>query len=142
MVELFNPVYTRTFGDDGEETLMYEAIVLNSYQGEALDEWAPQADDDQLPTEFSNVSLFIDDCPDAVHCYVTRYTGELKHNLPVKEYVVVGEIPGGPYGRCYSWSEAMCVLCSVEHYELINTCNAGYPQPCEGETSVYGNCAV
>ena len=140
VVELFNPVYTRSFGDEGEETLTYEAIVLQSYQGEALDEWVPQADDDQLPGEFSNISLFIDDCPDAVHCYVSRYTGETKHNIPVKEYVVVGEIPGGPYGYCYSWSQWTCIPCEVEHYELVNLCNAAYPDECEGPRSVRGTC--
>lgn len=140
VVELFDPVYTRTFGDEGEETLTYEASVLQSYQGTALDEWAPQADDDQLPGEFSNISLFIDDCPDAVHCYVSRYTGETKHNIPIKEYVVVGEIPGAPHGLCYNWGQATCLPCFMEHYELVNLCNAAYPGECEGPRSVRGTC--
>ncbi len=142
VVELFNPVYTRTFGDEGEEMLSYEAIVLNSYQGEGLDEWAPQADDDQLPGEFSNISLFIDDCPDAVHCYVNRYTGEYIRNIPVKEYVLVGEIPGAPHGRCYNWGQATCLPCFMEHYELVNLCNATYRDECEGPRSVYGSCSA
>ena len=88
VVELFNPVYTRTFGDNGEEFLTYEAIVLNAYQGEGLEEWVPQADDDQLPAEFTNVSLFIDACADLAGCY--------KWDEHRWSKIYMGEIPGGP----------------------------------------------
>lgn len=113
VVELFNPVYTRTFGDDGEEFLTYEAIVLNAYQGEALAEWAPQADDDQLPAEFTDVSLFIDDCSDLSGCY----KWDAWYNR-----VYVGEIPGGPYGRCYNWGEARCRPCEHDDGYYDNLC--------------------
>ena len=103
VVELFNPVYTRTYGEDGEEFLTYEAIVLNAYQGAALEEWAPQADDDQLPPEFSNVSLFIDDCADLSGCY--------KWDEYHFRQVYIGEIPGGPYGRCFDWGNWRCRPC-------------------------------
>ena len=102
VVELFNPVYTRTFGDNGEEFLTYEAIVLNSYTGEALEEWVPQADDDQLPSEFTDVSLFIDDCSDLAGCYKRDAWGNS---------VYVGEVPGGPYGRCFDWGTWICRPC-------------------------------
>lgn len=120
VVELFNPVYTRTFGEDGEEFLTYEAIVLNSYIGEGLEEWVPQADDDQLPSEFTNVSLFIDDCADLAGCYTMGFWG-LNY---------VAEVPGGPYGRCWDWSVFKCTPCdnSIDYDAL---CNATYPE-CEG----------
>lgn len=113
VVELFNPVYTRTFGDNGEEFLTYEAIVLNSYTGEALEEWVPQADDDQLPSEFTDVSLFIDDCADLSGCY--------KWDEHRWNKIYMGEIPGGPYGRCYNWGEARCRPCEHDdsYYDLL-----------------------
>lgn len=113
VVELFNPVYTRTFGEDGEEFLTYDAIVLNAYQGAGLEEWVPQAEDDQLPSEFTNVSLFIDDCADLAGCY--------RWNEGRTRKIYMGEIPGGPYGRCYNWGEARCRPCENDdsYYDLL-----------------------
>jgi len=128
VVELFNPVYTRSFGESGEEFLTYEAIVLNSYVGEALEEWVPQADDDQLPAEFTDVSLFIDDCADLAGCY--------RQGFWALEYI--GEVPGGPYGRCYSWSERMCLPCENSDWYYNNLCNETFPA-CEG-TCVTNTC--
>jgi len=121
VVELFNPVYTRTFGEGGEELLTYEAIVLNTYTGEGLEEWVPQADDDQLPSEFTNVSLFIDDCADIGGCYTGGFWG----------LSYAGEIPGGPFGRCYSWSDRMCMPCEHDYGYYNNICNNAFPA-CEG----------
>src|SRR5215207_272633 len=121
VVELFNPVYTRTFGEDGEEFLTYEAIVLNSYVGEGLEEWVPQADDDQLPSEFTNVSLFIDDCADIGGCYTGGFWG----------LSYVGEVPGGPFGRCYSWSDQQCMPCEHDYGYYNSICNNTF-SACEG----------
>jgi hypothetical protein len=142
VVELFNPVYTRTFGETGEEFLTYEAMVLNAYQGEALEEWVPQADDDQLPAEFTNVSLFIDDCADAEGCYVWQYSTAKRGQMAPAELAYVGAIPGGPYGRCYNWGQAICLPCEHENYELANLCNDAYPDACAGERSIDGYCTV
>lgn len=114
VVELFDPVYTRTFGDNGEEFLTYEAIVLNSYRGEALEEWLPDVDDDQLPTEFTDVSLFIDDCADLAGCYKWDEYGFRQ--------VYMGEIPGGPYGRCFDWGSWLCRPCENDDAYYDNLC--------------------
>jgi hypothetical protein len=70
VVQLIDPVFTRTFGEDREEVLTYDARVLSAYSGERLTEWLPDVADDQLPVEFSNVSLFIDyGCYTVQACY-------------------------------------------------------------------------
>lgn len=140
VVELFNPVYSRSFGDSGEEWLTYEARVLNAYQGEGLEAWAPQADDDQLPQEFTNVSLFIDDCADLSGCY--RDIGEYR----TRDYV--GEIPGGPYGRCFNYTTLRCVPCICNptchiapNWYYDQMCNDGLPgchNECYTDTCGYG----
>jgi hypothetical protein len=126
VVELFNPVYTRTFGDNGEEFLTYEALVLNSYRGEALEEWVPQADDDQLPAEFTNVSLFIDDCANITSCY-KRSGSELQY---------VGEIPGGPFPRCFDSDALMCRSCIGSDAHHSNLCYEFYEE-CD-----WGTCTI
>ncbi len=134
VVELFDPVYTRTFGEDGEETLTYEAIVLNSYQGNGLEEWVPQADDNQLPADFSSVSLFIDDCADISGCYTK----------PGVRYQYQGEVPGGPYGRCFDSVEWRCYPCAGVNEDRLNQlCNETYPS-CEGAciTDTCGNYGI
>ena len=45
VVELVNPVYSRSYGENGEDVLTYEATVLSGYQGTGLAEWTPQVDD-------------------------------------------------------------------------------------------------
>ncbi len=87
VVELLNPIYSQVA--DGDDRLVYEAKVLNVYTGNGLEEWVPQAEDDQLPTEFTNVSLFIDDCGDVSQCAVWLGAGAYPQ--------YVGQIPGGPY---------------------------------------------
>lgn len=126
VVELFDPVYTRVFGEDGEDSLTYEARVLDAYRGEGLATWVPQADDDQLPQEFSNISLFIDDCPDITSCYIGGIGGPGSY---------VGPIPGGPYGRCYRFP--VCRPCGDYTPCRYNAlCNSEYPERCKG------NCVV
>lgn len=134
VVELLDPVYTRTFGDNSEETLTYTAIVLNAYQGNGLEEWVPQADDDQLPSEFTDVSLFIDDCADISGCYTK----------PGARYLYQGEVPGGPYGRCFDSVEWRCYPCAgVDGDRLDQLCNETYPS-CEGActTDTCGNYGI
>ncbi len=142
VVELFNPVSTRSYGDDGEEWLTYEAKVLNAYQGEGLEEWVPQADDDQLPQAFTNVSLFIDDCPDIEGCYADKRepgsTGSFYRTY-------VGPVPGGPYGRCFHPGDSICYPCeridgSINGMNGVysSMCNAAYPGP----TGCWDSCYV
>lgn len=126
VVELFNPVYTRTFGDDGAEFLTYDAMVLNAYTGEALEEWVPQADDDQLPSEFTDVSLFIDDCAGITSCF-KRNGSELQY---------VGEIPGGPFPRCFDSNALMCRPCFGTDAHYSNLCYEFYEE-CD-----WGSCTI
>lgn len=125
VVELFDPVYTRTFGDQGQEILTYDAKVLSAYQGNGLEEWVPQADDDQLPQEFTQVSLFIDDCPGAGGCYGRPYVDN--------QAVYVGPVPGGPISMCWDATQGYCLPCSgASLSSLSRTCNETYPRYCVG----------
>lgn len=136
VVELLNPVYTPSEDEDGDETLTYEAIVLSGYEGAGLAEWTPQVDDDALPLEFENVSLFIDDCPDAYGCYVDKREPGSDSSF---QSVYVGPIPGGPFGRCYDWYAGRCRLCEgqgISYLETVARCNAAYP----GQDQCFGVC--
>ena len=68
VVELWNPVLSQTFGDDASITLEYDARVLEAYEGGNLTAWHGEQEDAELPSEFSDVSLFIDDCMDMLNC--------------------------------------------------------------------------
>lgn len=126
VVELFDPVYSRSFADDGVDLLTYRARVLAAYEGPGLAPWVGEADDDQLPREFSNISLFIDDCPDITSCYLAGLGGPGAY---------VGPIPGGPYGRCYRFP--VCRPCGDYTPCRYNSmCNEEYPERCQG------NCVV
>ena len=136
VIELMNPISVRSFGDDGETVLIYEAIVLSGYQGAGLAEWTPQVDDDALPQEFERVSLFIDDCPDAEGCYADKR--EPGSDGPFHS-VYIGPIPGGPYGRCFNWYSSRCEHCpdqAVNYFDTVALCNAAYP----GEDQCSGMC--
>lgn len=136
VIELMNPVYMQSFGEDSEEVLIYEAVVLSGYQGTGLAEWTPQVADDELPREFENISLFIDDCPDAEGCYVDKRDPGSDGRF---HSVYVGPIPGGPYGRCYDWYYGTCRICdgqAVNSFGTVALCNAAYP----GEDQCWGMC--
>ena len=123
VVELFNPVYIQGFGENGADALTYEAKVLAGYQGEGLAKWVPLADDDQLPQDFTQISLFIDDCADMQGCYIEGMGGPGSY---------VGPIPGGPYGRCWDWGYITCMPCSRAGYKYYDKmCNDTYPT-CQG----------
>ncbi len=136
VIELMNPVYTRSFGENGEEVLVYEALVLSGYQGTGLAEWTPQVADNELPREFDNISLFIDDCPDAEGCYVDKRDPDSDGPF---HRVYVGPIPGGPYGRCFNWYSSRCEQCpdqAVDYFQTVALCNAAYP----GDDQCWGMC--
>lgn len=128
VVELIDPVYTRTFGDDQEETLTYDARVLSAYSGTRLAEWLPDVDDDQLPVEFTNVSLFIDSgCYTVQACY-KLYGGR-------SQGIYIGPLPGGNVRRlpnvlgvCIPWRgitmEELGALCNQNYAECEGSCIA------------------
>jgi hypothetical protein len=64
VIELFNPVYTE-IANGAAATLVYEARILENYQGTGLGRVALAQDDTVIPATFDGASLFIDDCPDA-----------------------------------------------------------------------------
>lgn len=126
VIELFNPVYTQEFDADGGASLRYDARVLEAYTGDGLAEWKAEQDDYALPSSFSDVSIFIDGCPDAnFDCY-----GPMPDGL----YARLGPLPGGPYRQCtrtlsgYSY----CAMCFADEGALAQTCNNTYPQWCQG----------
>lgn len=128
VVELIDPVYTRTFGDDAEETLTYDAKVLSAYTGERLAEWLPDVDDDQLPLEFTRVSLFIDSvCFTVQACY--KLVGGRSQGI------YIGKLPGGNVrrlpnvlGECLPWRGItmgeLNALCNESYAECAGSCIA------------------
>jgi hypothetical protein len=125
VIELFDPVYTEVIEDPGNVTVSYEARVLEAYHGDGLTEWATEQEDDQLPAQFSDISLFIDDCPDLTGCYEWGWGGPR-----------VGDLPGGRrYGQCWNIIGA----CQPDNpncggppaSELARQCNEAYPAQCE-----------
>lgn len=138
VLELFNPVYSRAYGEGNQDALVYEAKVLAGYQGTGLAEWAPQALDDQLPQDFTQVSLFIDDCADMQGCYLGWESGLRGPNT------YIGPIPGGPYGRCWNWGYLTCMPCRGLYYDQYDKmCNDTYPEcrgNCQTNTCWLGIC--
>jgi hypothetical protein len=121
VVQLMDPVFTRTFGEDGAETLTYDARVLNTYSGERLSEWVPDVDDERLPLEFTNASLFIDS-----GCFTVQACYKLEWGRSQGTYV--GPLPGGNVRRlpdvlgvCHPWR-------GITMEELHQRCNEGYSQ--------------
>lgn len=125
VLELFNPVYTRAFGEDGSDVLTYEARVLAAYEGDGLAPWVEMADDDQLPREFTDMSLFIDDCPPIMLCY-----------NQVRKFMA-GPLPGRPFPQCWDPQYERCIDCDRSRHPIFFTskCAQAYPQACQ-----YGEC--
>lgn len=126
VIELFDPVYTQEFDADGGATLRYDARVLDVYVGEGLAEWKAEQADDALPSEFTDVSLFIDGCPDANwDCY-----GPMPDGL----YARLGPLPGGPYRQCSRSLSgfSFCGMCMADEHGFVQLCNATYPKWCQG----------
>lgn len=119
VIELFDPVYTRTFGDDATNALTYRARILDAYHGDNLDSWYDEVDDPEFPPVFDQVTLFIDDCPDVTSCV---YAG-----VPRDGVLNKGAVPGGPYRGCPDFELGVCYACGSSWYEMAALCNATYP---------------
>jgi hypothetical protein len=125
VVELYDPVYTESFGSESENSITYRAQILDAYHGDGLVSWYEEQDDPELPTEFTDVSLFIDDCADLNSCWAQTQRG----------WVVVGGLPTGPVGQCWNWDSWTCGFCDGSAYgspQLSDACNAAYPGACGG----------
>lgn len=119
VVELYDPVYTESFGADSDTQLIYRARILDAYHGDGLTSWYDEQDDPELPSEFTDVSLFIDDCADLNYCWAQTQRG----------WVVVGSLPIGPVGQCWSWDSWTCGFCDGSTYgspQLSDICNGAY----------------
>jgi hypothetical protein len=119
VIELFDPVYTRTFGDDATNALTYRARILDAYHGDNLDSWYDEVDNPELPSNFDQITLFIDDCPDISRCF---YSG-----IPSNGVFDKGPVPGGPYRGCPNFDEGYCYACGSSWDEMAAVCNATYP---------------
>jgi len=129
VVELMNPVYVQDSAGLGDDSIVYEARVLENYQGNGLEEWEQQQTDDTLAEGFSNVSLFIDDCPAAYNCYYSASFFD-----PIAS---VGPIPGGPVGTCWDGDSLNCLPCGRTGYSVFDyACNQTYPD-CHGQSFTY-----
>lgn len=125
VVELYDPIYTEAFGSESSIGVTYRAKVLDAYHGEGLTSWYDEQEDPELPSEFSDVSLFIDDCADLTSCWVQTRAA----------WVVVGSLPTGPVGQCWDWVSWTCGFCDGSRYgafQLSDACNAAYPGACGG----------
>lgn len=121
VVQLTDPVYSLSTGEDSSAILTYEARVLDAYRGTGLQEWLPDVDDNQLPTEFERVSLFIDNgCWGFSGCYLVEADGSRGAN--------VGPVPSSPnLARCPGIEPGTCVPCSGNNLETLHArCNAHY----------------
>ena len=121
LVELLDPQY-----DAASQTLTYEANLLHQYpnpKSDGLMALAAQAQS-TAPASFTNVSLFIDDCPDSTNdtCFVGGCTS-------------VGTITSG---NCWSWATWTCNPCG----SYAGTCNSTYSacnSSCLDDIALCGN---
>lgn len=126
VIELFDPIYTQAFGADSGATVQYSARVLDAYHGDNLDSWYDEQDDPELPSQFDQVSLFIDDCPDLIYCCFLP--GQWPDGCPIGSGIHVG--------TCWNkdtWTCDVCepnrdfgVECNQDFADCNNECEAHY----------------
>lgn len=122
VVTLMNPTLVQGTDEGDPNVLTYEAQVLKAYKGAALEEWLPDVEDDQLPTQFEQVSLFIDNgCWGFTGCYVIEADGSRGER--------VGDVPATPnLMRCPGFEPDTCVPCGGNSIETLHArCNSYYP---------------
>jgi hypothetical protein len=125
VVELLNPEW-----DAVNQTLTYDVIVLDEYTGDGFGELAQRQDDGALPETFGHTSLFIDDCPDATHCY------------DVLQQERVGLLPTGQIPMCWrSDTDRRCAPCdhNLTERDIGWLCASAYPERC-GYTDTVWTC--
>jgi hypothetical protein len=123
VVELFDPVYTREFGEAGGGSLTYKARVLDAYHGDNLTSWYDEQDNPELPSVFDQVSLFIDDCPDLIYC--CYLPGQWPDGCPIGSGVHVG--------TCWNSDTWYCDVCDPnrDYGALCNQTFASCNNQCE-----------
>ena len=134
VVELFDPIVQQEFGNDRTTTLIYKARVLDASAGSNLDEWQSAQQDDQLAHEFTNVSLFIDDCPDLAWCNGVDRTRDNNTRS-------MGPVPNGPIGTCWDPNTWECNPCNgqdtQDYYDLCNRMYRDCNVTCEAQPNYY-----
>jgi hypothetical protein len=117
VIELLNPTYAEAFGENSVVQVTYEARVLEAYSGEGLATWSKEQVDDLLPEQFTDASLFIDNCPDAiwVDCYLKT------------THKSIGRLTEGPFPTCWREREKRCLRCDDWDY----MCTEAFVQQCE-----------
>lgn len=109
LVELLDPQY-----DPSSQTLTYGANLLHQYpnaKGDVLEPLVAKAQSTP-PASFTNVSLFIDDCPDSVEsCWAAPTGGQCGYR---------GQITSG---NCWNWTYWTCNPCG----SYSSQCNASDP---------------
>jgi hypothetical protein len=124
VVALTNPAY-----DAAARTLVYDAKPLEKTDGTGLAFWTDRRDE-TLPASFANVSVFVDDCPDArVHCYGAYYTGgqrKCRTDCGVLDKKV---------GFCWSYMTMSCKPCR----DHLDECKAS-GAPCSSSGSIDPTC--
>lgn len=118
VLELLNPQY-----DAAAQTLTYDVRMLDAFDGSGLSFQEDPRQPDPAGEEFGPAELFIDDCPNLVNCY-----NALLQSL--------FEIPGGPYGTCWSWGGSGCQPdnspCNGPSQAALNQlCNSTNPTECD-----------
>ena len=130
VVELFDPTIEESFGESSSTILMYKARVLEAFAGDNLETWQIEQNDDQLDHTLSDVSLFIDDCPDLNSCNGLDYTRD-NHTR------TMGPIPGGPVGTCWDIDRLECRPCNGAetqfYYDLCNQRVEGCNRTCQAQ---------
>jgi hypothetical protein len=129
VIELYDPVYSEAFGENAGNQVTYRARVLEAYTGEGLATWSTEQEDDLLPAQFDNASLFIDDCPDAtpLTCYDSNCDS-------------VGDL--GNQGMCWSWSAFSCQPCNGGFDGTSAQCNNKFWGACVGQCTTVPACQI
>lgn len=126
VIELMTPNYNAY-----KRTLVYPINILKNYEGDVFKHHAGNALE-MLPNQISNVSLFIDDCPDGyVYCwggYSRTHEGDGCKQCCGNTNKKVG--------FCWSWMSASCHPCT-DYSEYCN-CNSGSDPYCRAGCSTYG----
>ena len=134
VVELFDPEFTHAQADVEYTTLTYKARVLDSFAGANLEQWQIEQEDDRLDQTFTDVSLFIDDCPDMTWCNGVDATRDNNTRS-------MGPVPGGPIGTCWNGDTWECWPCNGhDPQDYYDACNQTYPAcnvTCEAGPNYY-----
>lgn len=117
LIELYNPVY-----DSDAGTLTYDAKFMSDYGEPGLAHLAQQQQDFEFAQQFSDGSLFIDDCGGSHADCVAASNGTY--------------IGGISIGCCYNWNLVQCASCYSSTGGYAVACEKAYPDACRNNQCV------